>query len=81
MNIPELSKRAIAAHGAMEHFLSGVEEGVKDVRFKLQLCDHRKLRDLLEDIEIMAARAGAESKSLRNFPLMGIIRSRSWRSA
>lgn len=51
----------IAAHTAVEYLAAGVKEAVEDTRFKMSLADHRKFRDLCNEIENMADEAGRES--------------------
>lgn len=72
MTTRDLGSRLIAAHEAVEFFLSGVKSAAADTGFKLTLMDARHLRDLINDLENMASDLGVAAEKIPLlYPLQG----------
>lgn len=74
MTQKELSNRIIAAHDGIVFLEQGIEEAVADKRFKLSLIDSQKLKDILNDIEIIAVEAEVKSMDIPTYlPINGLM--------
>lgn len=61
MEIKVITRATLEAHEKAEQLLAVVSEAAEDKRFHLSLADHRKFRDLCEDMERMIDKAWVKS--------------------